>query len=212
MIAGPICLLSAIYLTQYSNKFLFNVMRPVIDILAGLPSVIYGIWGVIGIVPIISKVGGDGVSGYNILSGAIVLSVMIIPFILNMMIEIFKSIPQELTMTSLSLGATMWQTIKYVLLRKSFVGIVSSLSLGISRAFGETIAVLMVTGNVVKVPDSLFSAGYPLPALIANNYGEMLSIPLYDSALMFAALLLFVTVFLFNLLSRMMLIRVMNYE
>lgn len=81
-------------------------------------------------------------------------------------------------------------------------GILAAFALGVSKAFGETIAVLMVVGNVVQMPSSVFDAGYPLPSLVANNYGEMLSIPMYDSALMFAALLLFVVVLLFNLLSR----------
>ncbi len=94
-----------------------------------------------------------------------------------------------------------------MLLRKAFPGIVSAIGLGLSRAFGETIAVLMVVGNVVHTPKGLFSPGYPLPALIANNYGEMLSIPLYESALMLAALVLFVVVLLFNLASRLAIIR-----
>jgi len=86
-------------------------------------------------------------------------------------------------------------------------GIISAMGLGISRAFGETIAVLMVVGNVVKIPSGVFQPGYPLPALIANNYGEMLSIPLYDSALMFAALLLFIVVIVFNYASRRLILR-----
>jgi phosphate transport system permease protein len=76
-----------------------------------------------------------------------------------------------------------------------------------SRAFGETIAVLMVVGNVTRVPTGIFQSGYPLPALIANNYGEMLSIPLYDSALMLAALILFVVVLIFNFASRLLIIQ-----
>jgi len=80
--------------------------------------------------------------------------------------------------------------------------------LGLSRAFGETMAVLMVAGNVARVPSSLFDPAYPLPALIANNYGEMLSIPLYDSALLFSALLLLAVVVFFNVISRVILVRV----
>ena len=130
------------------------------------------------------------------------LSIMIIPFVLNILIEVIKTVPQELAEASLSLGATKWDTIKKVILRKAFPGIISAFGLGVSRAFGETIAVLMVVGNVAKIPTGVFQAGYPLPALIANNYGEMLSIPLYDSVLMFAALVLFVVVTVFNLGSR----------
>jgi phosphate transport system permease protein len=211
LIAGPICLLTAIHLTQYAKRWVLNVMHPVIDLLAGIPSVIYGVWGILVVVPAISNhiapFFGKTVSGYSILAGAIVLSIMIIPFILNILIELLRGIPTELTEASLSVGATKWQTIKLVLLKKIFPGIVSAFGLGMSRAFGETIAVLMVVGNVVQIPTGVFQPGYPLPALIANNYGEMLSIPMYDSALMLAALILFVIVVVFNFASRLIIIK-----
>ncbi len=211
VIAGPVCLLSAIHLTQYAKKAVLKFMRPVIDILAGIPSVVYGVWGVIVIVPFIARYSssllGKQISDYSILTGSIVLSIMIIPFILNILLEVFRSVPDELQEASLSLGASKWQTIKYVLIKKAFPGIISAMGLGLSRAFGETIAVLMVVGNVVKIPTGVFQPGYPLPALIANNYGEMLSVPMYDSALMFAALVLFFIVLLFNLASRILIIR-----
>jgi len=210
LISAPICLLTSIHLTQYAKKWVLKIMHPIIDILAGIPSVIYGVWGILVVVPFISNyLGpfmGKSVSGYSILAGAIVLSIMIIPFILNILIEIFRNIPTELSEASLSLGASKWQTIKFVLVRRAMPGIISALGLGMSRAFGETIAVLMVVGNVTKIPTGLFQPGYPLPALIANNYGEMLSIPLYDSALMLAALILFVVVMLFNFASRLVII------
>jgi len=211
IIAAPICILSAIHLTQYANRILLKIMHPVIDILAGIPSVIYGVWGIIVIVPFVSNTiapfFGVQTTGYTILSGAIVLAVMIIPFILNILIDIINTIPKELTEASLSLGAGKWYTIKHVLLRKALPGIVSALGLGLSRAFGETIAVLMVVGNVTNIPKGIFQPGYPLPALIANNYGEMMSIPQYDSALMFSALLLLIIVLVFNLGSRFLIIR-----
>jgi len=130
--------------------------------------------------------------------------VSVIPFVLHMLLEVFRGIPVELKEASLSLGATYWETIKNVVLKKAFPGILAAYALGLSKAFGETIAVLMVVGNRVQLPGNLFEAGYPLPSLIANNYGEMLSIPMYDSALMFAALLLFIIVMFFNLLSRIL--------
>ncbi len=206
LISAPICLLTAIHLTQYAKKWVLKFMHPVIDILAGIPSVIFGVWGILIIVPFISNTVapmlGKQTSGYTIISGALVLSVMIIPFILNILIEVFRSIPDELSEAALSLGASKWQTIKYVLIKKAVPGIISAFGLGVSRAFGETIAVLMVVGNVIQIPHGLFQAGYPLPALIANNYGEMMSIPNYDAALMLSALVLFVIVTVFNLASR----------
>ncbi|MBI9068925.1 MAG: phosphate ABC transporter permease subunit PstC [Salinivirgaceae bacterium] len=211
IIAAPICFLVAIHLTQYAKHWFVKIMYPVTDILAGIPSVVYGVWGILVVVPLVSDViapfFGIQTTGYTLLTGAIVLSIMIIPFILNILIEILNTVPFELTEAGLSLGSTRWQVIKHIILKKAKPGIISAFGLGIARAFGETIAVLMVAGNVIKIPDGLFSASYPLPALIANNYGEMMSIPLYDSALMFGALILFVTIFLFNLVSRIVIYR-----
>ncbi len=206
LISIPLCLLAGIYLTQFAPKWILSFMRPVIDILAGIPSVVYGVWGVLVIVPLVGDVIApyfDNESmGYSILAGAIVLAVMSIPYILNMLLEVFRQIPVELGEASLSLGATKWETIKHIFLRKGATGIFSAYGLGFSKALGETIAVLMVVGNVVQEPTSVFDAGYPLPALIANNYGEMMSIPSYDSALMFAALLLFVIILAINVFFR----------
>jgi len=117
-------------------------------------------------------------------------------------------VPREIRDASLALGATKWQTVKYALVRKAFPGIVAAVLLGLSRAFGETMAVLMVAGNVARVPHSVLDPAYPLAALIANNYGEMLSVPLYDSALLLASLILLVVVLLFNVGARLVLVRV----
>ncbi|MEI6888141.1 MAG: phosphate ABC transporter permease subunit PstC [Bacteroidales bacterium] len=215
LISTPICLLTAINVTQYAKKRFLRIMHPVIDILAGIPSVVYGVWGILVIVPFISRYLGPWLGiktmGYSILAAAFVLSIMIIPFILNIMIEIFKTIPMELKEAALSLGSTKWQMVKHVLLRKALPGIIAAVGFGLARAFGETMAVLMVVGNVVKVPTSVFDPGYTLPALIANNYGEVLSIPQYDSALMFAALLLLVVSLFFNLLMHFFISRYNKY-
>ena len=215
LITAPVCLLTAIYVTQYTKKFFLRIMHPAIDILAGIPSVVYGLWGILVIVPFISRYLGPlmGVKtmGYSILAASFVLSIMIIPFVLNILIEIFKAIPMELKEATLSLGATEWQTIKHVLLKKALPGIIAAFGFGLARAFGETMAVLMVVGNVVRLPKSLFDPGYTLPALIANNYGEMLSIPKYDSALMFAALLLLAVSLFFNLVMHFFIVRYNKY-
>ena len=207
LFAAPICLLSAIYLTQFSSTKLIQVMHPVIDVLAGLPSVIYGVWGILIVVPFTSKIAAPFFnatsSGYSIFAGGLVLAIMCIPYMLNMLIEVFNTVPVGLKEASLSLGATFWESIKHVVIRKSYPGIISAFGLGIAKAFGETIAVMMVVGNQVRITRNPFDSGYPLPALIANNYGEMLSIPMYDSALMFAALLLLVIIMAINFIFRL---------
>jgi phosphate transport system permease protein len=207
IIALPLSLLTSIYLSTYATKTITRIFEPVIDLLSGIPPVIYGVWGILTIVPLIAdKIAPKFVefsSGYTVLAGGLVLAVMILPLLVSILLEVFRSLPREVTDASLSLGATKWQTVKKVLLRKSFPGIIAATVLSLSRAFGETIAVLMVCGNIPIVPKSFFDACYPLPALIANNYGEMLSMPSYESALMLGAFLLFIIVVLFNGLSRL---------
>jgi len=211
VIALPLCLLVALYLTEYAPARIRNILNPLVNLLSGIPPVIFGVWGVLFIIPFIQKFVAphfvDYSTGYSVLAGGIVLAVMIFPLIVSIITEVFRTIPQDLRDASLSLGATKWETVKKVVLRKAFPGIIAAVVLAVSRAFGETIAVLMVCGNNAVAPHSVFDPGYPLPALIANNYGEMMSIPRYDSALMFAALLLFLIILLFNIISRVILSR-----
>ena len=211
VLALPLSLLTAVFLTEYSRAWVKRWFYPALDILAALPSVIYGVWGSLLIVPWISEWLAphfvEFSSGYTVLAGGIVLSVMILPLLVSLFVEIFSTVPQELRDASQALGATRWQTTKKVVIRRSLPSIFAAVVLAVSRALGETIAVLMVCGNLSQVPHSVFDACYPIPALIANNYGEMLSLPLYEAALMFAAMILFVVVLLFNLLSRIILYR-----
>jgi phosphate ABC transporter membrane protein 1, PhoT family (TC 3.A.1.7.1) len=209
VLAFPLSLLASIYLSEYATARLQKFFSPVVDLLSGIPPVIYGVWGTLTIVPLISETLAphfvDFSTGYSVLAGGVVLAIMIIPLIISILTEVFNAIPRETREASLSLGATKWETVKKVVLRKSTPGIIAAVVLAISRAFGETIAVLMVCGNFTDVPRSVFDACYPLPALIANNYGEMMSLPDYESALMFAALLLFAIIILFNAVSRLIL-------
>ena len=207
LIALPLSLMSSIYLCTYASKSIRRIFEPIIDLLSGIPPVIYGVWGTLTIVPLIAnKIAPHFVefsSGYTVLAGGLVLAIMILPLLISILLEVFRSLPKDITDASLSLGATKWQTVKKVMLRKSTPGIIAATVLSISRAFGETIAVLMVCGNIPLIPHSIFDACYPLPALIANNYGEMLSMPSYESALMLGAFLLFIIIVIFNGISRL---------
>jgi len=211
-IAIPLCLLTAIYLSEYAPRYIREWTKPLIDLLAGIPSVVYGVWGVLVIVPLIkdhlAPLFGTFSTGYSVLAGGIVLAIMVFPIIIHVSVEVFRSVPYEVREASLALGATKWQTLKHVVIRKAMPGVIAAIVLGLSRAFGETMAVLMVAGNVARVPSSVLDPAYPLPALIANNYGEMLSVPLYDSALLLASLVLLLVVLFFNIISRLILIRV----
>ena len=219
-LAVPPSLFTAIYLAEYANPSLRAFMKPLLDLLAAIPSVVYGIWGVIAIVPMIQNhllpfinqhflsipvLASRNPTGYGIFAGGVVLAVMIAPFIVNITFEVMNSVPDCYREASLALGSTRWQMVKSALIPQVIPGILAGIVLGASRAIGETMAVLMVVGNVAQIPKSIFDAAYPLPALIANNYGEMMSIPLYDSALLGAALILLLIILLFNILSTMFL-------
>ena len=214
IIAVPICVLCALYLSEYAGARVRGAMKPLLDILAAIPSVIYGVWGLLAIVPAVQSAiapvlkqllgflplfDSRNPTGFNIFSAALVLAIMVTPVIVAVTYEVLQTVPHGLREASLAVGATRWQTIKHVVLPKALPGVVAAIVLGFSRAFGETIAIMMVVGNVPQMPRSIFDAAYPLPALIANNYGEMMSIPMYDAALMGAALILLLVVLGFNL-------------
>ena len=222
LLAVPPCLLVALYLSEYAHSMTRTIAKPLLDLLAAIPPVVYGVWGMLAIVPFVDKYVApfskqwlnsiplfavNQPTGFSILSAGIVLAVMIAPLVISVVYEVFTTVPNDLRHASLAIGATQWETIRYVVIPRVMPGIVAAVVLGASRAVGETIAVLMVVGNVAKVPHSIFDAAYPLPALIANNYGDMMSIPLYDAALLCAALVLLVVILIFNILSTIVLQR-----
>lgn len=225
LLSVPPCLLASIYLAEYAHSATRSFTKPVLDLLAAIPPVVYGVWGLLAIVPFVEKVlapfakrwlgtvpifSVNQPTGFSILSGGIVLAVMIAPLIISVVYEIFATVPNDLRHASLAVGATQWQTIRNIVLPQVTPGIIAAIVLGASRAFGETIAVLIVVGNVPQIPASIFDSAYPLPALIANNYGDMMSIPLYDSALLGAALVLLVIILVFNVLSTLVLQRMLR--
>jgi len=225
IISVPPSILTAIYLAEYSPQRIRSVIKSFIDILAGIPSVIFGVWGMLIIVPFIRNFLGptmdqwlgflplfqnNNPTGFGLLAGSLVLAVMVFPIIIALTEEVIRAVPQGLREASLTLGATRWQTTRRVVMRRARLGIGAAVMLGFSRAFGETMAVMMVAGNVPLIPRSIFDPVYPLTALIANNYGEMMSIPLYDSALLTGALILLIIVLIFNLLSRLVLVQLLK--
>jgi phosphate transport system permease protein len=227
LLATPACILVSIYLAEYAHSFTRTLAKPILDLLAAIPPVVYGVWGLVAIVPFVDKVLAplsdrwlssvsifkvNQPTGFGILSAGIVLAVMIAPLIIAVMYEIFSTVPNDLRHAALAVGATQWQTIRTVVLPQVAPGIIAAIVLGASRALGETIAVLMVVGNVAKTPTSIFDAAYPLPALIANNYGDMMSIPLYDSALLSAALVLLIVILIFNILSTLVIQRMLRQK
>lgn len=216
-------ILSGIYLAEYTTTRVRTALKPLIDLLVGIPSVVYGLWGVLFVVPLVRDHLGHwsdqtlgtvlpffrqtNPSGYGLLSAGFVLAIMVFPLIVAVTDEVLRSVPREMREAALSLGATRWEATKCVARHAALPGILAAVVLGFSRAFGETLAVMMLVGNMPQIPRSIFDGAYPLPALIANNYGEMMSVPLYESALMSAALLLLLVILLFNVGARLVIER-----
>jgi len=212
LIAIPLSFFTAVYLYEYAPRPIERMMRSIVELLAGVPSVVFGVWGVVMIVPLVRS-GAAGlahksVTGYSVLAGGVVLALMVVPIMVSVMLEVLKGVPAGLKEVSLSLGATRWETVRRVVCKACAPGLVAACILALARAFGETMAVLMVVGNVAVSPRSVLDPAYPLPALIANNYGEMMSVKLYDSALMMAALVLMLVVVASHIAARLIVMRV----
>jgi len=223
LIAVPLSLPTALFLSEYASRRFKEFARPVVDVLAGISPVVYGVWGVLVIVPLVRDwvmpflsshlpffpFASENFTGFSALAGGIVLAVMVLPIMISVMEEVLRAIPFEIREASLAVGATKWQTTRKVVLRKAWPGVIAAIILGFSRATGETMAVLMVAGCALQVtPRSVFDPAYPLPALIANTYGEMMSVPLYDAAVLLAALVLLLLTVLFNAAGWGILVRV----
>jgi phosphate transport system permease protein len=220
-------ILSGVYLAEYMSTRTRAVLKPTLDLLVGIPSVVYGLWGILFVVPLVRDYVGPWAgrtlgqalplfsrtnpSGYGLLSAGFVLGVMVFPLIMAVTEEVMRAIPRETREAALCLGATRWEATKLIVRRQALGGVLAAVVLGFSRAFGETLAVMMLIGNTVQMPGSLFDAAYSLPALIANNYGEMMSVPLYESALMGAALMLLAVVLVFNILARSVIVRLQQH-
>ena len=168
LIGVPIGICCSIFLTEYAPPWLRNLFRPAIQLLAGIPSVVYGFWGLLFIVPFIrTYLGGPGLS---ILAGSIILAIMVLPTVVSISEVSILALPRQYKEGALALGLTHWQTIFSVLLPSAKSGIVAAVILGIGRAIGETMAVIMVLGNAVAVPTSILD---PVRTLTTNIGIEM---------------------------------------
>ena len=164
----PLGLAGAIFLAELAPPPVSRLVKPAVELLAGIPSVVYGFFGMIILVPLIRQyLAGPG---YSVLAGAIILAIMILPTIITISDASLRAVPLEYREGSLALGATHWQTIRRILLPAARSGIVAGIVLGMARAIGETMAVIMVTGNVTLVPRSILD---PVRTLTGNIVIEM---------------------------------------
>ncbi|MCL2539003.1 MAG: phosphate ABC transporter permease subunit PstC [Oscillospiraceae bacterium] len=190
----PIGLCCSIFLFEYAPAPVRAVFRPAIQLLAGIPSVVYGFWGLIYIVPFIrDRLGGPGLS---ILAGSVILAIMILPTIISISEVSLQALPRQYKEGSLALGMTHWQTIFYLLLPSAKSGIVAAIILGLGRAIGETMAVIMVLGNAVALPQSILD---PVRTLTTNIGIEMgYAADEHQQALFATGIVLFVVIMILN--------------
>ena len=194
IIGVPIAICCSIFLAEFAPAKLRNIFRPAIQLLAGIPSVVYGFWGVIFIVPMIRNyLGGPGLS---ILAGSIILAIMILPTIISITEVSILALPRHYKDGALALGLTHWQTIRYLLLPAAKSGIVAAIILGLGRAVGETMAVIMVVGNAVALPESILD---PVRTMTTNIGIEMgYASGEHQQALFATGIVLFVIIMIMN--------------
>ncbi len=198
LLALPVGLAAAIYMAEIANARFRNILKPVIELLAGIPSVVFGFFGLIVVVPAIQKIFHLPV-GDSALAGCIILGIMALPTIITISEDALRNTPRSMREASLALGATHWQTIKKVVIPNSLSGIAAASILGIGRAIGETMAVLMVTGNAAIMPHSFLQPVRTIPATIAAELGEAPYGGNHFKALFFLGCILFVITMIINL-------------
>jgi phosphate ABC transporter permease protein PstC len=194
VIGVPFGLACAIVLTEFSSKRLRRIIKPVIELLAGIPSVVYGFIGVVILVPFIREtLGGPGLS---VLAASIILGIMILPTIISISVDSIQAIPLSYREGSIALGATKWQTVKMVLLPAARSGIIASIILGMGRAIGETMAVIMIAGNAASVPRSVLDPVRTLTSNIALEMGYAAGE--HRQALFATGVILFIIIMILN--------------
>jgi phosphate transport system permease protein len=217
VLALPVSIGLALFLTEMAPPRVRSIVSFPISLLAGIPSVVYGLWGLFVLVPLLRNPVEPFLArtlgflplfqgapiGLGYLAAGAILSIMILPTITSIAIEVLQTVPGSLREAALALGATRWEAIRIAVLPYSRAGIVGATMLGLGRALGETMAVTMVIGNSPTIRASLFAPGYSLPAVIANEFAEA-SGEMHTSALAALGLLLFAVTVVLNIAARLL--------
>jgi phosphate transport system permease protein len=225
LIAVPVGLMVAFFLTELCPKWLRRPIAIAIELLAGIPSIIYGIWGLFvfapfmqeyvqplligafGNVPVLSSLFAGPPYGIGVLTSALILAIMVLPFITAISVDVFKTVTPVLKEAAYGVGCTTWEVFHRVVLPFTRVGVIGGVMLGLGRALGETMAVTFVIGNAHKVSASLLAPGTTISATIANEFTEAVG-DLYTSSLIALGLILFVITFIVLAAARLMLARI----
>ena len=224
LIAVPVGLFIALFLTELCPMWLRRPIGIAIELLAGIPSIIYGIWGlfvfapflqqyvqpfliaVFGNIPVLSTLFEGPPYGIGILTAGLILAIMVLPFITSISRDVFEAVPPVLKEAAYGLGSTTWEVARYVVLPYTRVGVIGGVMLGLGRALGETMAVTFVIGNAHRISGSILAPGTTISATIANEFTEAVG-DLYTSSLIALGLILFVITFIVLAFARLMLMR-----
>ena len=200
VLATPFAIGAAIFMTEISPSTGKKVLQPVVELLVGIPSVVYGFIGLTVIVPFVRSIFGG--TGFGILSSTFVLFVMILPTVTSMAVDALNSVPRHYREASLAMGATRWQTIYKVVLRSAMPGLLTAVVFGMARAFGEALAVQMVIGNAALMPTSLVTPASTLTSILTMSMGNTVMGTLENNVLWSLALILMIMALFFNILTR----------
>jgi phosphate transport system permease protein len=217
LIAVPISIGVALYLSEWAPAWVRGPLGFTVELLAAVPSVVYGLWGIFALAPFLREVlePALGVTlgflpffqgphqGFGMLAGGIILAIMIIPTIASVSREVMRAVPAVLREGALALGATQWEAVRTAVLPNARSGLLGAAILGLGRALGETMAITMVIGNRAEISASLFAPGYSMASVIANEFTEATG-DLYLSALAEIGLLLFVVTLILNVIARLL--------
>jgi phosphate transport system permease protein len=225
LIAMPVGLLIAVFLTELCPMWLRRPIGIAIELLAGIPSIIYGIWGlfifapflqqtlqpflitVFGNIPILSSLFAGPPYGIGVLTAGLILAIMVLPFITSISRDVFDAVPPVLKEAAYGIGCTTWEVFRHVVLPYTRVGVIGGIMLGLGRALGETMAVTFVIGNAHRVSASILAPGTTISATIANEFTEAVG-DLYTSSLIALGLILFVITFIVLAAARFMLLQI----
>jgi len=225
LIAVPIGLLIAVFLPELCPMWLRRPIGIAIELLAGIPSIIYGIWGLFvfapflqetlqpfliatfGNIPVLSTLFAGPPYGIGMLTAGLILAIMVLPFVTSISRDVFDAVPPVLKEAAYGIGCTTWEVVRYVVLPYTRVGVIGGVMLGLGRALGETMAVTFVIGNAHRVSASLLAPGTTISATIANEFTEAVG-DLYTSSLIALGLILFVITFIVLAIARYMLMRI----
>jgi phosphate transport system permease protein len=225
LIAVPVGLMIAFFLTELCPQWLRRPIGIAIELLAGIPSIIYGSWGLfifapflqetlqpflintLGNVPVIAPLFSGPPYGIGILTAGLILAIMVLPFVTSISRDVFEAVPPVLKEAAYGVGCTTWEVVRYVVLPYARVGVIGGVMLGLGRALGETMAVTFVIGNAHRISSSLLAPGTTISATIANEFTEAVG-DLYTSSLIALGLILFVITFIVLAVARYMLLRI----